>query len=214
MADLALVKWLVTNYHPLRTCEEQEFREFCRELNPEYVAPGVELIKDRIDRLNHACKIKVRHFFVDSPIHSPADTGVPEEALRVSRLFFRRVDKQGWSVVYLCPSAPDLRRFQRRHFLPRRERAGRSVLVGYFVNRVSAGSHTGEALRSLFRETFAAFEITKKVLRGVVDGGSNYVAALEHADEWVHDECLAHVLQNCVKDCVGVLLLLSCTGIY
>ena len=63
MADLALVKWLVTNYHPLRTTEEKEFRAFCRELNPEYKAPSVELIKDRIERLNKACKDAVRRVF-------------------------------------------------------------------------------------------------------------------------------------------------------
>jgi len=62
MADLALVKWLVSNYHPLLTTEEADFRAFCRELNPEYTPPSVETLKDRIGRLNAAANQKVRKF--------------------------------------------------------------------------------------------------------------------------------------------------------
>jgi len=59
-ADLALVNWLISHYHPLLTTEEPEFRTFCKELNPEYTPPSVETIKDRIGRLNQACNVLVR----------------------------------------------------------------------------------------------------------------------------------------------------------
>ena len=54
---------------------------------------------------------------------------------------------------------------------------------------------------------FKSFGINGKVTRGVVDGGSNYKAAIEHAVEWARDECLAHMLQNCVKDAIKVFCL-------
>jgi hypothetical protein len=67
-ADMALVKWLVCNYHPLRTTEEPDFKAFCKELNASYEPPAVETVKERISRLNRACNLKVRSFQLTVPL--------------------------------------------------------------------------------------------------------------------------------------------------